>query len=181
MQKTEVYSLAVKILGLYFFAKFVHYLIDFFFMFTANGDFNYAIQNWNIYQGIALTTAVYFVMGYLATFKTDLITKRIFKKKDESIQIALNKSDYLELSISIIALIAILYSLPQLLSELVYIIYFKDPEIDNLFVPHHETDFFRPTFQLVIGIFLLLNSRNFAKLIVNRGTQDDKRDENSER
>ncbi|WP_258105896.1 hypothetical protein [Marinoscillum sp. MHG1-6] len=180
MQKSGVYSLAVKILGLYFFARFVHYLIDFFYMFSANKDFNYAIQNWEIYKGIALTTVVYFAIGYLATFKSNLITDRIFRTKDEAVQIALGKSDYLELSIATIALIAILYSLPQLLSEMVYLIYFKEPEIDNFFVPHHETDFFRPTFQLVIGIFLLLNSRNFAKKIVNRGEIDDKYEKQSE-
>lgn len=177
MQKTEVYSLAVKILGLYFFARFFHFLIDFFYMFSANGDFNYSIQNWEIYKGIALTTAVYFAIGYLATFKSDLITNRIFRTKNQAIEISLGKSDYLELAIASISLIAILYSLPQLLSELVYLIYFKEPEIDNFFRPHHETDFFRPAFQLVIGIFLLLNSRNFAKKIVKRGEQDDKQDE----
>ena len=110
-------------------------------------------------------------------FRTYYLNSRT---KNQAVQIALGKNDYLELSIATIALIAILYSLPQLLSELVYLIYFKEPQVENFFVPHHETDFFRPTFQLVIGLFLLLNSRNFAKKIVKRGEKDDTNEEQSE-
>ena len=182
MTKSELLNTAIKIFGLYYFVRFVQHFMELVFMAVGNNLFdNGQMESWYIYSGISITVIVELTIAYLATFKTELITNKISPNNNETAELEISKTDLLELALAVISVLGIVYSIPNILAHV----------IDNIYFHNHEESVFwnRPTknsliqaaVTLAIGIFLLLNSRNFAKLIVKRGTRDDQLDENSER
>lgn len=138
------------------------------------------MDRWYIYSGISVTVLMELTFAYIATFKTELITNKISTKANGAVELQISKTDLLELALAIISVLAIMYSIPNILAHVIDDIYFHNHE-DNLFWNRPtKHSLIQSMVILVIGIFLLLNSPNFAKLIVNLGIQDDQRDENNE-
>lgn len=152
------------------------------FLFMAFGNNFYGDgQGWFIYAGISLTFLVDFVFAYFAIFRTELITEKISTTNPETLEFQTTKTDLTEIALAIISIVAILNSIPNLLSQQVNSIYYHDHKEMEFWTTTAKNHLYQNLFALAAGTFLLFNARNFAKWITNRGEQDDKHDENSKR
>ncbi|MDN5215790.1 hypothetical protein QQ020_27175 [Fulvivirgaceae bacterium BMA12] len=182
MTKTELLNVAIKIFGLYYFVRFVQHFMEFLFMaFGTNFYDDDQLQGWFIYAGIFLTFLVDFVFAYFAIFRTEYIVSKISRNNEGTLELQTTKTDLLEIALAIISIVAILNSIPDLLSQQVNSIYYHDHKEVEFWTTTMKNHLYQSLFMLAVGIFLLFNSRNFAKWIVNRGERDDKHDENSKR
>ena len=129
-----------------------------------------------IYGGGFTMTLLYFVLGYFGTLKAEVITKRISKPDTKTIDLGLGKTEWMEISLVTVGVIAIIFSIPQILSTIVDNVYFHNHQESEFWTLSRKTDTFYGVFKLVTGLFLILNARNFAKKIVLRGEKDDKLD-----
>jgi hypothetical protein len=150
--------------------------MDFIFSIIGNSAFDDGISLF-IYSGVFISMAVKLVFAYMAIFKTELITNRISKSNEGSIELITNKTDWLEIALASIGILAIVYSIPNILYSVVENVYFHDHRETVFWTRPTRNEMYQAVFQLVIGTFLLMNARNFAKLIVKRGKQDDEHDE----
>lgn len=182
MTKTELLNTAIKIFGLYYFVRFVQHLMEYLFMMIGN---NYlgdgVLEGWYIYSGFLFTLGVELTFVFFAIFRTELITRKISKTSEGTLELATNKTDLLEIAFAVISVLAILNSIPNLLAQQVNSIYYHDHKELEFWTTDAKNQLFRNLFILGTGVFLLLNSRNFAKLILKRGERDDGHDQNSER
>ena len=179
MTKQDIYSIVVKILGLYFLTKFIQHFMELGFMIARYKSYGESPDILIIFGGIFVTTVISFVLGYFLTFKSESITKRIFKFDSKTIDIGLEKTDWIEISLVTIGIIAIVFSVPQILSTIVDNIYFHNHRESVFWTLNRKTDTLYGLFKLLAGLFLILNARNFAKKIVRRGENDDELDEKS--
>jgi len=153
-----------------------------FILMIVNSFFNdFGGEFWLMYGGTTINLAFYVFFGYSLVFKTEKISKMLkLKYENKEIKVTIEKVDLIELSLVIISVIAIVFSIPGIIANLTDIIYFPSRDeygySDKSFVVHS----FTMVFQLAAGIFLLLNSRNFSKLINKRGINDDEFDQKNE-
>ncbi len=147
----------------------------------SNTFYDDQLQGWYIYAGLSIPLIIYFFFAYFAVFKTELIVNKISKNNEGTLELRNSKTDLIEIALAIISVIAIINSIPDLLSQQVNSIYYHDQKEVEFWTTAAKNHLYRNIFMLAAGIFLLLNTRNFAKWIVNRGEQDDKQDENEER
>ncbi|MEQ8470838.1 MAG: hypothetical protein RIC35_06610 [Marinoscillum sp.] len=180
MTKTELLNTAIKIFGLYYFVRFVQHFMEFLFMIFGNNFFTDG-QGLFIYAGISITFLVEVGFAYVAIFRTELIANKISSTNQGTVELRTTKTDLLEIALAIVSVLAILNSIPNLLSQQVNSIYYHDHKEAEFWTTAAKNLLYQNLFILAAGTFLLLNARNFAKWIVNHGTQDDKLDENSER
>ncbi|MEQ9102309.1 MAG: hypothetical protein RIF36_24950 [Imperialibacter sp.] len=182
MTKKELLSIAIKIFGLYYFVSFAQHITEFLFLAFGDSLFgNGQLDSWIVYSGISLTALTDLAFAYFATFKTELITDRISKSDTGTVELTTSKTDLIEVTLAMIAVVAIVFAIPDILAGIVDNIYFHNHDESVFWTPATKTVTFRSVFTLFAGIFLLLNSRNFAKRIVGRGQLDDRRDEEKER
>ncbi len=179
MTKTELYSIAIKIFGLYFLVVFIEDVFGA--TFYSAGLFSSSFESpWYMYVSIFGKSLVDFAVFYIATLRTDLVLKRFFKTDDSQVHLTLLKFDWLELAISIIGVIAIINAIPNLLNVVVGQVYYRnDPEAFGL--GNEKAPIFLEIFKLAVGILTILNARNLAKFIVKRGERDDEYDRQNER
>ena len=135
------------------------------------------LDRWVILGGIFMTFLVDLLFAYFALFKTELITNKISQKNEGTVELETTKTDILEIALAVLAIAAILNSIPNLLTQQVNSIYYHDHKELAFWSTSSKNELFQNLFILIAGIFLLLNSRNFAKWITKRGEQDDSRDE----
>ena len=95
---------------------------------------------------------------------------------ERELKMHINKMDVFEISLAIIAVIAIVYTLPHTLGNIVNIVYFAEKDEFGQSDVHFDQDSIIMLIQLFIGFFLLFNARNFAKWIVRKGEKDDQID-----
>ncbi|WP_420577989.1 hypothetical protein [Ekhidna sp.] len=178
MTKSELLNIVIKVFGLYYFVLFAQHLMEFIYMMVASGLYdNSQSDRWIILGGIFMTFFVDLVFAYFALFKTELITNRISRNNEGTVELGTTKTDLLEISFAVVAIVAILNSIPNLLTQQVNSIYYHDHRELEFWTTNSKNELFQNLFILIAGIFLLLNSRNFAKWITKRGEQDDSRDE----
>jgi len=182
MTKKDLLNVSIKIFGLYYFVRFFQHFTELIFMVAGSNVFTDAhVDAWVVYAGIFVTTLVDLGFAYLATFRTDLLTNRISGADSSVGPLTLAKIDLIEISLSVISVLAIVYSIPSFLAQVVDTIYFHDNQDSEFWTRPAKHQAFQALFTLAIAIFLLLNSRNFAKRIANIGKQDDLQDEGKER
>lgn len=173
MTKKDILTIAIKIFGLYYFVRFVQHVMELFYMVLNYFDIS---EGWFIHTGITLTILIDIIFAYLAIFKTELIVNRISTKTDGQILVPPAKTDLLEIAFAIIAVLAIITAVPAILAHGINNVYFHDHKENEFWTTPTKYEFIRSMVSLAIGIFILLNSRNFSKWIVNHGVEDDKKD-----
>jgi hypothetical protein len=181
MTKKEVLNIVIKIFGLYYFVKVVQHFMDFLIIIIGNSAFDYQLDTWFLYGGIFLSMVVELTFAYVATLRTELITNIITKDNGGTVKLATNKTDLLEITLSAIGILAIVFSISDILYPIIESNYFHDHKESDFWSKPIRSEIFRAILKILVGIFLLMNSRNFAKMIVKRGKQDDKHDEERER
>lgn len=182
MTKTVLLNTAIKIFGLYYFVRFVQNFTELLFLFLGNSFFDSPrLDSALIYSGITLTVLVDLTFAYVAIFRTQLITDRISKTEIENSALGVSKTDLMEIALAVISVLAIVNSVPDLLTQQVNNIYYHDHAEVEFWTTGAKNQFFQLLFTLIVGIFMLINSRNFAKRITKRGEQDDQHDKSNER
>ena len=178
MTKTDIYSIVIKIFGLVFLVKFVSRLIDFISFVGNLGNI------WNepdypffsMFFAITISILFYFLIGYIALLRTDVIVNRFFTPDSKVLDLPLVKSDYLEISLAAIGAYIMVYSFPGILTSIADSIFSQKHQESEFWATPRNVDILRVAFEFLSGLFLVLNARNFAKRIVRRGEADDKRD-----
>jgi hypothetical protein len=177
MTKSDFFDLALKLIGFYFFILVFTGLIQFIIM-IINSSFNdFDEQLWLYYSGTALNFALYLIFGNILVFRTHKVERLLGIQPDnKELKLTLNKVDLIELALITISVIAIVFSTPRILGNLIEIVYY--PATDEFGNSSKSFDDFSygMTFQLLVGMFLLLNARNFSKMINKRGIKDDEFD-----
>ncbi|MEQ9288359.1 MAG: hypothetical protein RIG77_15685 [Cyclobacteriaceae bacterium] len=176
--KTQILDIAIKVFGLYYFVQFAKHLIEFIFMMIGNNMFdNGQIEGRYIYFVVSVTWLIELTFAYIAIFKTELIMSKIPFRNDGSLELNIPKIDILEIALALISVVAIVYSLPNILALIIDNTYFHNNEESMFWNRSTKNSLIQSMVTLVTGIFLLFNARNFSKLIVGRGEQDDNLDE----
>ena len=94
MTKGDIYSVVVKIIGLYFFIKFIQHFMDLVFMVIKYKEFSDSSDTLLIYGSASALILLYFILGYFGTFKSATLTKRIFNSDSKTIDLNLgNRAD----------------------------------------------------------------------------------------
>ena len=177
MTKSDFFNLVLKVIGLYFFILVFTGLIQFIIMIINSLYNDFDGQFWLFYGGTTINLVFYLFFGYTLVFKTETVG-RILKLQPEhkEFKLTVDKVDLIEIAIVAISIVAIVFSIPRIAGNLTEIIYF--PARDEF--GHSEKSFdnylYSIVFQLAIGIIVLLNARNFSKMIYKRGIKDDEFD-----
>ena len=96
------------------------------------------------------------------------------------LNIGINKTDVIEISLVLIAVVAIVFPLSFVLGNITEIVYFAETDEFGQSSASFDQNSISMLIRIAIGIFLLFNSRNFAKWIVKKGEGDDQIDKESE-
>ncbi len=181
MTKSDFFNLVLKVIGLYFFVLVCTGMIQFILM-ILNSFFNdYGSDFWLMYGGTIINLVFYAFIGYTLIFRTEKISRVLKIQSDnKEFKSTIDKIDLIELSLVIISVIAIVFSIPGILANLTDIIYFPVRDEYGYSDKSFDAQSLRMVFQLAIGIFLLLNARNFSKWINKRGINDDEFDRKNE-
>jgi hypothetical protein len=177
MTKSDFFILALKVIGLYFFVLVFNSTIQFVLV-VINSFFNdFGGEFLLMYSGMTISIVIYGLLGYLLIFKTAKFLRilRILPENKE-FKVNVDKIDLIELSLVVISVIAIVFSIPGILASLTDIIYFPVKDEFGYSEKSFDVNSYERVFQLVIGIFLLLNARNFSKWINRHGIKDDEFD-----
>lgn len=183
MTKSDIFGLVFKIIGLYFFVLVFTNLMQFFQIL-----FNYGPTDWGgdfwaiaIIVGMLFGIIMYFIFGYFFIFKTNSFLKLLKIYPDEKVlKIGINKTDIIEVSLVIISVIAMVFPLSFVLSNITEIVYFAETDEFGQSSASFDQNSISMVIRIAIGIFLLFNSRNFEKWIVKKGEGDDQIDKGSE-
>jgi hypothetical protein len=179
MTKADFFSLAFKIIGLYFFVMVVTSAMQIIAMMINFDSSGWGEEFWvlSIILVMIFGVIIYLVVGYYLTFRTEKILSLLKIQRDDSVLKAeINKTDVIEIALAIIAVIAMVFMLPRILADISGIVYFSEAdEFGNRNV-EFDQDSIAMLIQVFIGVFLLFNARNFAKWIVRRGEKDDQID-----
>ena len=176
MTKKDLYTIAIKIFGLYFLTTFIQDSLELVYVILGSLNAKNFDVTWVIYGSVIFKTVLDLAVFYIATLRTEIVTNKIFSDENKIIKSNLLKADWFELSLAIIGIVLIVYSLPEMLNLIVSRVYYRtNPE--DFGMTTGMAPVFYNAFRLIIGIFLILNARNFGKKIVSRGERDDLIDE----
>jgi hypothetical protein len=182
----QALNLAIKIFGLYFFVEFFQYFMELALVLIGSqlegGETNgyQGIELYFWYFGYIARALVSLIVFCFAIFRTEWIANKILGR-DEPIKLLENKLDLLEVTLVVIGILAILSALPELLYQLVNLIYFHNHAESPYWTSSKQGTIFRYIFQLGLGFFVVMNARNFAKKLQRIGVKDDNLDNENKR
>ena len=164
MNKSDFFSIAIKIFGLYLIYLSIEHLFYYGFLIYSEFENNDVLTSFNLSH--LILSVSFLISGSLIVIKTDKIVQLVCKE-DKKVDIGLEKKELLEVGISIFSLVLITYSATKLLSYFIDSTYFHDHRLSE-FLNHDKTRIIAQTsVELVAGIFLLFNTKNFASRIIN--------------
>ena len=181
MTKSDIFNLTFKLIGFYFLVLFFTNVIQLILVLINSLSADYGDGMWMMYGGMIINVILNFFLGYILVFKTERITKLLkIKSSTGTLKMAMDKRDLIELSLIVISVIAIVFSIPTILANITDIIYFPQNDEFGYSEKSFDSHSMTKVVQLALGIFLLLNARNFAKWINKRGIKDDEFDKNEQ-
>jgi hypothetical protein len=178
MNSTDIIKTSSKIFGLYFILQTISNLRDMFYYLTgtliSSGDNEGVFM---ILEGQVYMAVFNLAVGLTLIFKADWVTEKLNPQTTGDLKANLDKKDLVELAIIVISGITILYSVPEILYKLVHYTYFNDyngNERQYFWTNENKSDIFYSIFKSVVGLFCLLNARNFAGRLQKIGDKDEK-------
>lgn len=174
MKTSDLYSIAIKLFGLYLIYLFIEHAFTYGYL--VYNELENMNSGGSLNLGYLLLSISFLITGLFSIFKTDRIVK-IVNKEDRKLEIGLTKHLILEVGISLFALILITYSSGRLLSYFIESTYFHNHK-ESEYLNHDRTRYIAQiSVELVAGIFLLFNTRNFASRIIK--SNEDKSNVNN--
>ena len=177
MTKSDFFNLILKVIGLYFFVLVFTGLIQFIMMLINFSLDDFDGQFWLYYGGTTINLVFYIIFGFTFVFKTEKVQRTLKLQSDQKeFNLTVDKLDLIEIAIVTISIVAIVFSIPGIAGNLTEIIYFPSADEFGNSDKSFDNYSYSMVFQLAVGIFVLLNARNFAKKIFTRGIKDDEID-----
>lgn len=177
MNKSDLYSIALKILGVVSVYRFLNYLIEFIVMLIINHNtIETPVGNMDIsfYVSFSVVAILELIIGLTLIIKSETIAKWIsIGKFNLELGFPKKRIDLIETGFAIFSVILITYSIAELLSYFVESTYFFDHSKSEYLTEPTIRSIFHLIFKLVAGIFLLANARYFSALIVKLGDSSD--------
>ena len=166
MTFSALFHTAIKIFGLYFVILTITNIRDIILsiggqVFLSNSDGMLPLLFYQIYYVVFNTT-----VALILIFRTSWVAEKLQLVEREPLNMPADKTDWIELAMIVIGALAVLHAFPEVLFKLVHYTFFNDYE------PHERSYFWTNTnkaeiffsiFKFVIGLFLLVNARNFAR------------------
>ncbi len=109
-----------------------------------------------------------FVFGLVLIFRADWITNKIIPKASEKLDINLDKTDWIELTLIAICGLTILYSIPEAMQEFVSYIYFNPYDKNEkqfYWTNTNKASIFYSIFKLAIALLFISNARKCCNTI----------------
>jgi hypothetical protein len=179
MKKSDVYEVAVKILGLYM-ATYLFSLVQtlvssIILLFPENSFPNSGTTNFFTFLAIVVYTGLLLAFLYLLIFKTKQVVKKLCSASDyeEDVKLFTDKKTILEIALLIIGGTVAIWALPDLASQLYNLftlargnfnISLKDREIRYLVVV---------VVRLIIGILVVLDAKPLAAFFTKEKKQEN--------
>jgi hypothetical protein len=178
MTNSDILKTASKVFGLYFMVQALMSLRDLFYYLT--GTFSSKGDNEGIFM--ILTSQIYMgtfnlAAGVILIFKADWVASKLAPDPAGHLAVGLDKKGWIELALIVISGLTILNSFPEILYKGVYYVYFNDydeAERQFFWTNKNKADIFYSIFKFAVGLFVLLNARNFAGRLQKIGDKDDK-------
>lgn len=178
MNSIAIIKTTSKVFGLYFFvlaASSVRDLITSMIIMMGQAGFyneNFAVAwNWVI-PGISNV-----VLGMVMILKADWIAKKVIGNSAEGMTVNIDKKSMLELTLVVISGLTVLTAFPEIMYKLVHFTYFNDYDETerHLFWSNtNRVNVFYSVFKFAVGLFVLLNARNFAGRLDKIGDRDER-------
>lgn len=178
MNNIDIIRTSCKIFGLYFIILTVMNIREII-LYTTGAfimpDDNYGtfiMLGGQIYQGIFNS-----LVGLILIYKSDLMIGKLNLQRTGDLKLNLAKADWIELVIIVISGLTILYSIPEIMYKLTNYIYFNDFERNDrhlFWTSKNKAEVFYSIFKFVIGLFFILNARNFSRRLTRIGDKDEK-------
>jgi len=178
MNNIDLVKTSCKVFGLYFIIlvivnirEIILYTTGAFIM--PNDTYGtFIILGGQIYQAIFNS-----LVGLILISKSDWVTDKLKLQKTGDLKLNLDKAGWIELVIIVISGLTILYSIPEIMYKLTNYIYFNDFEKNDrhlFWTGKNKADVFYSIFKFVVGLFFILNARNFSRRLTRIGDKDDK-------
>jgi hypothetical protein len=178
MNNKEIITTALKIFGLYFLTLTVINLRDLLFLSTdLVRSYQDNQENWIVIGGQIYSGLFNLIVGLLLITKSDWLTENLKLQKTADLRLNLEKSDWIELTIIVISLLTIIYSIPEFLYKIVNYVYFNDYEKAErhlFWTGRNKADVFYSVFKFIVGLLILLNARAISKRLTRIGDKDEK-------
>jgi hypothetical protein len=132
----------------------------------------FMIVGGHIYQAIFNS-----LVGLMLIVKADWVTDKLKIQKTGDLKLNLEKADWIELVIVAVGSLTIIYSIPEFMHKIVNYVYFNDYEKADrhlFWTGKNKADVFYSLFKFAVGLFFLLNARNFSKRLTRIGDRDEK-------
>lgn len=178
MNNKDIVSTSNKVFGLYFIIQTVGNFRDLFInLYTTLGGSYSDYPRVDYYLSLSFSAAFNLVFGLILIFKADWVTSRIVTKTSEKLDVNLDKTDWIELSLIVISALTILYSIPEIMQKIVSYIYFNPYDKNErqfYWTDTNKASIFYSIFKLAIGLLLISNARNVARRLKRIGDKEDK-------
>jgi Sec-independent protein secretion pathway component TatC len=178
MNSTDIIRTTSKIFGFYFVIQTVMNLGDIFLNVFASLDngFNHNGMQ-TLFMSLSYMAIFNLTVGLILIFKADSITEKIRPAKTNRISLNIDKTDWIELSLIVISGLTIIHSIPEIMYKVVNYIYFNDydkNEKQYFWTNQNKANLIYSVFKFAVGLFFLLNARNFAGRLKRVGDKDDR-------
>ena len=178
MKKKDIYEVALKILGLLLvlpIIKKLEQIISFFFMWMEQFS-NPALRGISNQTPLLLLSIFFFAclvaFSGILIFKTEIIAKLISKPSDqfEGLQLPANKKSIFEVSLVLLGLITIVWTVPDFLMQ--FKLYLSN--IENYRSTTNQETFLTSSFlKITIGIASIIFSDKFSTFLVQKLSKNE--------
>lgn len=179
MNQRQILDTALKILSLYFLIKGVSTLRDIV-LYLGMGEAQNAEDGfviWLMFGGMFINLITNVLFFWIFAFKSDSVLT-FLRIEDASITekkqlLGLEKMDWIEIGIIIVGIIAITFSLPEILYLVADRIYFQEKPTEFILDRDSRPEILYSIFKFGIGLIVIIYSRQLSKAIVKRSNKDD--------
>ena len=173
MKKSDIYEIAIKILGLFLFLTSITIIKEiagtFMLYFQLRNEPEIMGQYGSAYI-ISVFVQLFVVLAFASflTFGTKIIAKKVCKPNDyeESVKLFTDKKDIYEIAFVIIGLLTIVLSLPSLLVDIKTFVQLKNNQME--FIDRDYINFLYRISEIMIGIIIIYFSNSLAILFAKK-------------
>lgn len=179
MTQRQLTDTALKILSLYFLVRAIGVIRDIVLYLgmggIQNADDGFGI--WLMFGGMSINLITNSLFFWIFAFKSNnvLVFLKIGNKNkiEEKELLGLTKVDWLEIGIVVVGIIAVTFALPEILYKVADSIYFKRKPSAFYEDLDSRSEILYSLFKLLIGLIVMMYSRQISKAIMKRGEKDD--------
>ena len=176
MKKNELTIIFIRLLGIYFVIVSIAALSNLGMLFTFNAANNDPDTSFQLSNAISLTvpSMVYFLSGIVLLVLSKSIGRKIYSGLEEQIPEVENYRELQSILFSVAGVIIVIYSLHQLISSCLTLIYIRDTPYPEKFIRDTWFSVIEGVVQMLIGLILIVQTRTITKLLTKIREWDPK-------